>query len=276
MTVTSRFVDERRPLSARLTPPPAFNVPPNRAPIPRLAFRGSYAKVNWSAADLAHAIGVGALADAVVFLDTNIFTTELEQSVWDAIFTKRILITPGVWKEILPWLKTPFHNKTAREFVHKAVQKQVEWHRAAQRAATPEEAAAEFAKVEVLFLDESFTNHAYDYYLRLLALRKGVGPIASSFLTKRFGRAPTNDEFLAEVQGQFGMRGLHMAKKGVAEADSPNVLNDEQLVLMAILTAIIRGTEVFIVTRDNDLLEQYYKALILMKEHYRAMHFGEL
>jgi hypothetical protein len=40
---------------------------------------------------------------------------------------------------------------------------------------------------------------------------------------------------------------------------------------MAILTAIMRGSEVFIVTRDADVLEQYFKALCLMKEHYRAM-----
>jgi hypothetical protein len=276
MTVTSRFVAERPPLAARPTPPPGFKVPPNRGPIPRLTFRGPYPKVDWSAADLAHAIGVSALPDAVLFLDTNIFTTELDQSVWDAIYTKQIFITPGVWKEILPWLKTPYHNKLARDYIYAAVQKQVNWHRAAQRAATPEEAAAEFANVQMLFLDESFTNYAYNYYLRLLALRKAIGPMATSILTNLFRRAPSNDEFLAEVQGKFGIRGLHMARKGVEAASSPNVLNDEQLVLMAILTAITRGTEVFIITRDTDVLEQYYKALILMKEHYRAMQFTEL
>jgi hypothetical protein len=67
-----------------------------------------------------------------------------------------------------------------------------------------------------------------------------------------------------------------MAKKGVEAVNSPNVLTDEQLVLMAIITAITRGTEVLIVTRDADVLEQYYKALILMKEHYRAMQFAEI
>ena len=209
-------------------------------------------------------------------MDTNIFTTELDQSLWDAIYTKQVFITPGVWKEILPWLKTPFRNKLARDYVYAAVQRQVNWHTAAQRAATPEEAATEFGNAQVLFLDESFTNFAYNYYLRLLAPRKMIGPTATSILTTRFGRAPGNDEFLAEVQGQFGIRGLHMAKKGVEAASSPNVLNDEQLVPMAILTAITRGTEVLIITRDTDVLEQYYKALILMKEHYRAMQFAEL
>ena len=50
---------------------------------------------------------------------------------------------------------------------------------------------------------------------------------------------------------------------------------DEQLALMAIFTAITGGSEVVIVTRDTDVLEQYYKALNLMKEHYRAMWFAE-
>jgi len=40
---------------------------------------------------------------------------------------------------------------------------------------------------------------------------------------------------------------------------------------MAILTAIMRGSETIIVTRDADVLEQYFKVLCLMKEHYRAM-----
>jgi hypothetical protein len=275
MTVSSRFLNERPPLAARQTSPPRFDVPPNRAPIPRLAFR-EHAKMDWSTADLAHAIGVAALRDAVLFLDTNVFTTALDPLVWEAIYTKRVFVTPGVWKEIQPWLKTPFRNKLARDCVYAAVQKQVDWHAVAQRAASLEEAEAELANIQVLFLDESFSNHGYDYYLRLLALRKAVGPSAVSFLTTRLGRGPTNDEFLAEVQRRFGMRGLHMAKKGLKDSNSPNVLNDEQLVLMAILTAIMRGTEVLIITRDTDVLEQYYKALVLMKEHYRAMCVGEL
>ncbi len=275
MTVTSRFVDELSPLAKREIPPPTFDVPHNRAPIPRLGFRGPSPKTDWSAKDLAHAIGVAAMPDALLLLDTNVFTTELAPTVWDAIYTKRILITPGVWKEILPWLKNPFHNKTARDYIYAAVRKQLDWHNVAQREPTPEEATIEFAEAQVLFEDPTFTSHAYNYYLRLLALRKAIGPMAMSVLGSRLGHPPTDDEFLAEVQGQFGIRGLHMAKKGVDGVDSPNILTDEKLVLMAIITAITRGQEVFIITRDTDVLEQYYKALNLMKEHYRAMCVGE-
>jgi len=123
----------------------------------------------------------------------------------------------------------------------------------------------------VLFLTEDFNIHGFDYYFNLLALRKAWGPMAAAVLTKKFGRPPTNDEFLAEVQGHLRERGFRLAKKGLESAHSANKLTDEQLVVMAILTGIMRGTEMLIITRDGDVLEQYFKTLCLMKEHYRAM-----
>jgi hypothetical protein len=102
-----------------------------------------------------------------------------------------------------------------------------------------------------------------------------MGPLATAVLTKKLGRAPTQDEFNAEVQSRFGERGALLARKGLAGANSPNRLTDEHLVITAVLTAILRGSEVIIVTRDPDVLEQYYKLLCLMKEHYRAMLAAE-
>jgi hypothetical protein len=224
-----------------------------------------------------HAISVAAQPDALVFLDTNIFTRELDMSVWDAFSTRRILTTPGVWKELLPWLKTPFCNKAIRDRVVAAIQNQVRSKGSAQQLLNPlTPLSREIPKMEVLFVDDHFTSHAYEYYVRLLALRKAIGPIAASLLTKKFGKEPTKDQFLAEVQGRFGPRGLLIAKKGLEAAESPNKLTDEQLVVMAVLTAIMSGSEVFIVTRDADVLEQYFKVLCHMKEHYRAMLVADL
>ena len=135
--------------------------------------------------------------------------------------------------------------------------------------------SGDIPKIEVLFLNEDFTNHGYDYYLRLLALRKAMGQAAANILTRQLGQSPTKDQFLAEIQSHLGRRGFLIAKKGLEAANSPNKLTDEHLVVMAVLTAIMRGTEVFIVTRDPDVLEQYYKLLCLMKEHYRAMLVAE-
>jgi hypothetical protein len=277
MTVTSRFVDEQPPLASRNVPSPFPNPPPNRSPIGRLWFRGPSPKLDWSAAELAHAIGVASLRDAVVFLDTNIFTTDyLDKSVWDALFTRRLFITPNVFKELLPWLKNPFRNKAVRDRVLAALKNQVNAACSSQESAPFQQLpSSDIPKIEVLFLNEDFTNHGYDYYLRLLALRKAMGQAAANILTRQLGQSPTNDQFLAEIQSNLGRRGFLIAKKGLEAANSPNKLTDEHLVVMAVLTAIMRGTEVFIVTRDPDVLEQYYKLLCLMKEHYRAMLVAE-
>ena len=99
--------------------------------------------------------------------------------------------------------------------------------------------------------------------------------MVESVLTKKLGRTPTNDEFSGEVQRYLGPRGALIAKKGLQAASADYKLTDEQLVVMAVLTAIMRGKEVLIVTRDADVLEQYFKILCLMKEHYRAMLVAE-
>ena len=130
-------------------------------------------------------------------------------------------------------------------------------------------------QVQEAALDQQFTDHGYEYYLKLLTIRKAMGPLAVAVLTKKLGRAPTQDEFIAEVQSRFGERGSLIARKGLAAANSPNRLTDEHLVVSAALTAILRGSEVLIVTRDPDVLEQYVKVLVLMKEHYRAMLAAE-
>ncbi len=261
-TVTRRFVDESRKAARKVASP--FPDPPHgRTAIGRLCFRGPSPKLDYTTSDLVTTIG-SSLPDAAFFLDTSIFTTQLDVAVWNALCTRRILITPGVWKELLPWLKTPFRNATIRDTVLTAARSQASRASEFQQSASP--------RIEVLFLDEEeFTRRGYKYYLDLLTLRKLLGPVATAVLTKRLERAPTQDEFVAEVQGKFGARALRMARKGIEAANSPNKLTDEQLVVAAVLTAIMRGSEVFIITRDADVLEQYFKLLCLMKEHYRAM-----
>jgi hypothetical protein len=103
-----------------------------------------------------------------------------------------------------------------------------------------------------------------------------MGPLVTAALTKKLGRAPTQEEFHAEVQSQFGERGYLLARKGIEAQASPNKLTDEHLVVTAALTAIMNGSEVVILTRDPDVLEQYAKVCTLMKEHYRATLAAEL
>jgi hypothetical protein len=212
-------------------------------------------------------------------LDTNIFTKHLELNLWDAFCKRRIVIVPGVWKELFPWLKTPFCNQGIRDSVVAALNRQISRARQVQESGLPniqlEESNLPNIQVQMSTLDQEFMNHGYDYYIKLLTLRKVMGPLANAVLTKQLGRAPTRNEFVAEVQGRFGERGLLMATKGLDAANSPNKLTDEHLVVSAVLTALIRGSEAFIVTRDPDVLEQYVKLISLIKEHYRAMLAAE-
>src|ERR1022692_1484916 len=268
-TVTSRFFKEKSPLLTMRVSSPFLHPPENRRPIGRLGTRGPSAKLDITAPDLAQTID-NALPDAICFLDTNVFSKPLDQRIWDALFRKQILLSPSVWKEMLPWLKTPFHNQDIRNAVVASIKRQCDRARpdAATSAPTPQSPAQ--PRIDVVPLDDTYLAHGYDYYSRLLILRKAIGPIAVGILTKRLGRPPTEDEFLAEVQGQFGERAFQLAKKGRDFGEFPH-LADEELVVMATLTAILRGSEVLIITRDADVHEQHIKLVILMKEHYRAM-----
>jgi GH24 family phage-related lysozyme (muramidase) len=196
LTITSRFLEEGRPLAVKQVPSPYPDPPPGRGALGRLCFRGPSPKLDLPIADLAQIISTASLHDAVFFLDTNIFTKELDLVLWRAFCTRRIFIAPAIWEELLPWLKSPFCNQTIRDSVVAAAQSQVARASGTRVPADPQ--------IEVLRLNEDFTKHGYEYYLKLLALRKVMGPLATAVLTKRFGRAPTQNEFLAEVQGNLG------------------------------------------------------------------------
>lgn len=277
MTVTTRALREKRPIAAKQIGSPFPNPPPNRQPIPKLAFNGPSPKLDLSIENLIHAIKVAALPDAILFLDTNVFTKELDLSVCDALFSRRILITPGVWKELHPWLKNPFHNKPIRDRVVAAFGNQARSGQNSQEVFASTRPSLDNPSLAVPRdnEDDDLMNHGYSYYVRLLAIRKMWGPLTVAALTKQFGRPPTNDEFVAEVQRHLGERGFLLARKGLAAAKSDNKLTDEHLVITAVLTAIMRGKEAIILTRDPDVLEQYVKVLHLMKEHYRSMLVAE-
>jgi hypothetical protein len=277
MSVTSRFQAEQRPLASRSISSPFPNPPPNRTALPRLSFHGPSPKMDCSAEDIARAIGVYSLPNAVIFPDTNVFSKEMDMAIWDAFWKRRIRLTPLVFNELQPWLKTPFRNKSVRDRVQAELNTQRSLD-ASRNQHVFSLLPSEMSRLRVLNLNygDEFMRHGCDYYFKLLSLRKLLGPMATRILTERLGRPPTNDEFVAEVQRQFGPRGLLLAKNGLQCLDSAGKLSaarmaDEQLVVMAVVTAIVRGTEVIIVTRDPDVLEQYFKLLNLIKEHYRSM-----
>jgi len=214
---------------------------------------------------------------AIFFLDTNIFTTRLDKETWDLFLSTQVLIAPTIWKELHPWLKTPRVNQEIRDLVLKGINRQVsrEPNDRKRTIIIHPASVVDEPRIEVVFIDDEHLRHGYNYYYRLLALRKLMGPITVSVLKRELGRPPTDDEFLAEAQGRFGERGFHLAKKGIARLGAFNQFADEELLLFAVLTAIIRGAECYIVTRDTDVIEQFFKLSLLLKEHYRCMLAAE-
>ena len=127
--------------------------------------------------------------------------------------TRRIVIVPCVWKELQPWLKMPFCNQAIRDSVIAAIKRQI------NREVTDPQSGLPNIQVPEDTKNHSFTDHGYEYYLRLLAIRKIIGPLAAAVLTKELGRTPTQDELNAEVQSRFGERGSLIARKGLAASD---------------------------------------------------------
>ncbi len=270
MTVTARHFHEKPPLAVRAVRSPYPNPPQNREAIGRLWLRGPSPKLAYPPEQLAHTLSVSALTDAVFFLDTNVLSKDLHPLLWEAFRARRIVIAPRVFSELKPWLSSPFANKNIRNDVVSEVNKQIAAAKAGQRR-------PEIGTIDVLLSDrdEVYERLGYRYYFELLALRKFIGPLSQRVLTKQLGREPFKEELAGYLQKYFGSRGLLLARKGLDGIGSPNKLTDESLVVIAVLTAILDGTEVFIVTRDADVLEQYVKLVSLMKEHYRAMRVAE-
>jgi hypothetical protein len=67
-----------------------------------------------------------------------------------------------------------------------------------------------------------------------------------------------------------------LAKKGGTAEGSPNFFADEILVYLAMETGIKTGREVMILSKDEDVLEQFYKLQWLLDTHYRSMLLADL
>jgi hypothetical protein len=216
-------------------------------------------------------------SDAIFYLDTGIFTTCTSGPLWELFCSRHILIPPGVYKELDPWLKKPIRNPDIRDRVIESISKQVAMEEDTVNS-DPSPAVAQALDdlgIQIRSPGERYLKHGYEYYFSLLGLRKLIGCVIEAELQRKNQRPPTPDEFLAVAQSRHGERGYQLAKKGLDSKGLPNAFNDEQTVVMAVLTAILEGRETYIVTTDTDVPEQFIKLYTLIKEHYRAMLAAE-
>jgi len=111
------------------------------------------------------------------------------------------------------------------------------------------------------------------YYVNLLSIRRQLLAFDIEVFKNENNRHPTADELRrikVELSENVGPRAYHLAKKGFDERQAQPRYTDEVLICTAFINAILTGRETVILTKDYDLLEQFYKLQWLLDTHYRA------
>ncbi len=230
-----------------------------RIPTERLAFGPLTAKRPIDYRVVARFIRTYCPQNMAFYLDTNFFTGEEKPDVlWHALLEKQIVITPLVWRELQPWLGTPFRNRSIRDLLLDArlyknpnieFSPDKEWH--------------------------PFHSVAHAYYVNLLAVRKRMGKALVDQFAADHGREPTKQEIDRMIQTAGTERDFHLLRKGRESFGTPTFFTDEELVAYAVLGGLIRGKEVTILGTDTDVHEQFVKLVSLLDWHYQALLSAE-
>lgn len=162
-------------------------------------------------------------------------------------------MTPGVQRELKPWI-APRSN----HFLSKLLD--------------PTDSPA---KLLDLHSWNDLEKCAYLHYMTLLHHRKCAMDFAEATVSAKLQRPLTaGDESAvrAWIQSNLGERGYLLAKKGREDVGPDNKINntDEELVVVALMLALKTGRETFILTRDEDIFDQFYKMHYLLDGHYRS------
>jgi len=188
------------------------------------------------------------------FADTSLFDLKTPRAMWMSLLSraKGMTIIPSVKRELEPWAR-----------------------------AHPEHPAAQALLLNDVAIDcpdydtrDPEETTVFQYYVSLLGFRKRMLSLAIRKFIDQQGREPDAAELALlkkEVHLGYGPRGYLLAKKG-EEAKSPeNFLTDEKLVYTAVASALRSGNPVHILTKDEDIQEQFYKLMWLLDTHYRGM-----
>lgn len=258
-TITGTHFVEQRPNRELTIAAPTNLIPENRKPIARMAWgRDAGVRREASAQRVAQAFRDGAHTDAVFFLDTCFLRAPLDDAIWDALLTKQMAIPSMVNKELEDWLQSPGHNQTFAEKLQNRLERGND-------------------RIIRTFTADDYQRLGADYYFSLLMLRKLKGKQWGMEFERAHSRPPTKEEFFAgfkKADKTFGDRAARIAWKGYCDYERENYAADEQTVLMAVLHALMTGRETTVLTRDHDLMEQFYKLVFLIDTHYRAMLFA--
>lgn len=220
--------------------------------VPRLSWSLMLEKAEYNAADLC--AGIARAADVAFFCDTSIFDDRALAELWLSLFDSRaeIFLTPRVEQELAPWLdKRPDH---------------------------PVNGALKGGRIKVRSVAEwsDAEQHSFIHYTNILGLRKRMMGWGELEFERQHGREATEKDISkvrAIVQRAVGERGFLFAKKGAAERAKKGTLSfaDEELVYTSVADALRSGRQTIILTKDEDLLDQFYRLVYLIDSNYRSM-----
>jgi hypothetical protein len=200
-----------------------------------------------------------ALRDAITYYNQNSFfftdatfvTSDVHDSIVEALQTKRVLTTDGTRREVeqlaeaIPrtrLLETFLGGVTVPDFPSVPGSAAI-WH----------------------------PQSAFEYYLGLLAFRKLFFGILQNDLEKATDRLPSDEEWRRACEEFCGLGGLRLAEEGRRRQSDPSLFNGERLLVRALMMAIGDGTDAVLLTRDPLLMDQFVRLSALMREHYLAM-----
>lgn len=217
--------------------------------------------IDYDPAELAQTIE-NSIEGTVFFCDSNMFLAPTDDRIWDALLQKRRLyLIPAVYKELEYWLRDPRG-------------KNLKAHAVVSQISSGE---SDLSIVPFQFPNELSLRTAYEYYVNLLSMRKRPLAIMREQYREEHGIEPTNQELNNYCQNKIGVRGLNLARDGqkALASGSRNFYTDEELVTAAYFFAILQGRETVILSRDDDIQEQFVKLKTRMVDHYCSMALAD-
>jgi hypothetical protein len=124
--------------------------------------------------------------------------------------------------------------------------------------------------------DRPDITYAAEWYINLLGTRKLVRPMIRDRILEGLSVEPDNCEVNNAIRKTFGQRSERLAIRGDRAKIEEYRFNDEAIVVMTILHALATGRNTVLITRDEDVFEQFRKACWLLDTHYRAMRFADI
>ncbi len=116
--------------------------------------------------------------------------------------------------------------------------------------------------------------YGYEYYVNLLSVRKRTGIRVANQLRMEAGRDPGEIDVRNRLGREYHPRLVPIAFKGWKDQGKRNYMADEELVVSAVITAIMTGGTTTILTWDTDIFEQFIKLGEMLTAHYMCYRFG--